>query len=108
MESAYLKLKEVLERTPIHEPSVPVVCNVDAVPASDVDSIRRTLADQVTGSVRWTESVEYVIDHLQCTRFVELGPGGVLAGLVARIRKGTEAISISNCANLADATKALI
>ncbi len=107
MESAYLKLKEVLERTPIHEPSVPVVCNVDAVPVSDVESIRRTLADQVTGSVRWTESVEYLIDHLQCTRFVELGPGGVLAGLVARIRKGTPVIPISNSVSLTAAAEAL-
>ena len=107
MESAYLKLKEVLERTPIHEPRVPVVCNVDAVPVSDVESIRRTLADQVTGSVRWTESVEYLIDHLQCTRFVELGPGGVLAGLVVHIRKGTPVIPISNSVSLTAAAEAL-
>ncbi len=107
MESAYLKLKEVLAQTPIQEPSIPVVCNVDAVPINDVESIRRTLADQVTGSVRWTESVEYLLDHLQCTRLVELGPGGVLAGLVGRIRKGTPVFSISNSASLAQATKAL-
>ena len=51
MESAYLKLKEVLKTTPIKAPNVPVVCNVDAVTVSDPDSIRRALADQVTGSV---------------------------------------------------------
>ncbi|MGA9576299.1 MAG: ACP S-malonyltransferase, partial [Terrimicrobiaceae bacterium] len=66
MESAYLKLKEVLEKTPINVPKVPVVCNVDAVAVGDPDSIRRTLADQVIGSVRWTESVEYLLDHLHC------------------------------------------
>ena len=106
MESAYLKLKEVLEKTPINAPQVPVVCNVDAVAVSDPDTIRRTLANQVTGSVRWTESVEYLLDHLHCDQFLELGPGGVLAGLVARIRKGTPVISVSDAASLAEALKA--
>jgi [acyl-carrier-protein] S-malonyltransferase len=106
MESAYLKLKEVLEKTPFNAPKVPVVCNVDAVAVSDPDTIRRTLADQVTGSVRWTESVEYLLDHLHCDQLLELGPGGVLAGLVARIRKGTPVVSVSDAASLAEALKA--
>ncbi|MGA9578247.1 MAG: hypothetical protein WBV90_11565, partial [Terrimicrobiaceae bacterium] len=106
MESAYLRLKEVLEKTPINAPQVPVVCNVDAVAVSVPDSIRRTLADQVIGSVRWTESVEYLLDHLHCDQLLELGPGGVLAGLVARIRKGTRVVSVSDAAGLAEALKA--
>ncbi len=106
MESAYLKLKEVLGKTPINAPKLPVVCNVDAVAVSDPDTIRRTLADQVTGSVRWTESVEYLLDHLHCDQFLELGPGRVLAGLVTRIRKGTPVISVSDSASLAGALKA--
>ncbi len=88
MESAYQSLSIALAETPMNEPSVPVVCNVDAQTVKDPETIRRTLADQVTGSVRWTESIEYLIDHLHCTQFLELGPGGVLAGLVGRIRKG--------------------
>lgn len=100
MESAYVTLRDALEETPMAEPRVPVVCNVDAVPVSAPEVIRRSLADQVTGSVRWTESVEHLIDHLHCTEFLELGPGGVLAGLVGRIRKGTPVISIANAAGL--------
>ncbi len=107
MESAYLKLKEVLQDTPINVPKVPVVCNVNAVTVSDADSIRRTLADQVTGSVRWTESIEYLLDHLHCSQLLELGPGGVLAGLVGRIRRGTPVISIADAASLTEAVKAL-
>jgi len=84
-----------------------VVCNVDACTVSDADTIRRSLADQVTGSVLWTQSIEYMIDHLHITQFIELGPGGVLAGLVGRIRKGTPVISISNAASLNDAVAAL-
>jgi [acyl-carrier-protein] S-malonyltransferase len=105
MESAYLKLQKVLAETSIKSPEVPVVCNVDAQAVSEPEEIRRTLAEQVTGSVRWTESVNYLLDHLQCTHFIELGPGGVLAGLVGRIRKGTPVISVANVASLTDALK---
>ena len=107
MESAYQSLKAALEETSIAEPSVPVICNVDARPVSDPQEIRRTLADQVTGSVRWTESIEHLLDHEQCDLLVELGPGGVLAGLVGRIRKGTPVISISNVATLETALEKL-
>jgi [acyl-carrier-protein] S-malonyltransferase len=103
MESAYQSLKAALEETSISEPTVPVVCNVDAIPVSAPQDIRRTLADQVTGSVRWTESIEHLIDHEKIDLFIELGPGGVLAGLVGRIRKGTPVISISNLATLDEA-----
>jgi [acyl-carrier-protein] S-malonyltransferase len=107
MESAYLKLQKVLAETSIKSPEVPVVCNVDAQAVGEPEEIRRTLAEQVTGSVRWTESVNYLLDHLHCTQLIELGPGGVLAGLVGRIRKGTPVISISNVATLNDALKTL-
>ena len=100
MESAYQRLGAVLAETPVVMPSVPVVGNVDALPAGSPDAIRQSLADQVTGSVRWTSSIEYMIDHLGITRFLELGPGGVIAGLVGRIRKGTEVISISDAVSL--------
>ncbi len=100
MESAYQTLKVALEETPMAQPRVPVVCNVDATAVSDAENIRRTLADQVTGSVCWSQSIEYMIDHLHITNFLELGPGGVIAGLVGRIRKGTPVVSISNAATL--------
>ena len=100
MEPAYQRLSAVLAETPIVMPSVTVVSNVDALPAATPDAIRKALADQVTGSVCWTASIEYMIDHLGITRFLELGPGGVIAGLVGRIRKGTEVISISDAVSL--------
>lgn len=103
MESAYQRLSAALEETAIVSPSVPVVCNIDAIPVSNPDDIRRTLADQVTGSVRWTESVEYLLDHEKVDLLVEIGPGGVIAGLVNRIRKGTPVLSISNVATLEEA-----
>ncbi len=107
MESAYVALQAALADAPIVSPRVPVICNVDAIAATTPEEIRRSLADQVTGSVCWTASVEFLIDHLGCTRFLELGPGGVIAGLVGRIRKGTPVISISNCATMDEAVAVL-
>jgi [acyl-carrier-protein] S-malonyltransferase len=107
MEPAYQTLSAALAETPMNVPRVPVVCNVDAVSVGYAETIRRTLADQVTGSVCWSQSVEYLIDHLHIEQFIELGPSGVLAGLVGRIRKGTPVISISNSATLNEALAAL-
>jgi [acyl-carrier-protein] S-malonyltransferase len=108
MEPAYQRLSAVLAETPIQMPQVPVVSNVDALPAVSPDAIRRSLADQVTGSVLWTNSITYMIDQLGITRFLELGPGGVIGGLVGRIRKGTEVISISDVASLEAALPQLL
>ena len=107
METAYETLGKALDETAIHTPRVPVVCNVDAVAVSEASEIRRSLADQVTGSVCWSQSIEYLIDHLHITHFLELGPGAVLAGLVGRIRKGTPVVSVSNVASLDEALAAL-
>ena len=107
MESAYATLTQALQETSITTPRVPVVCNVDAISVGDAENIRRTLADQVTGSVCWAQSIEYMIDHLHITHFLELGPGGVIAGLVGRIRKGTPVVSISNAASLDEGIAAL-
>jgi [acyl-carrier-protein] S-malonyltransferase len=103
MEPAYQSLSVALAETQMLAPRVPVVCNVDAIEVRDPQTIRRTLADQVTGSVCWSQSVEYLIDRLHIEQFIELGPGGVIAGLVGRIRKGTPITSVSNVASLEEA-----
>lgn len=94
MQPAYERLADVLAATEIHTPRFPVVCNVEGRPVADPDDIRRTLADQVTGSVRWTDCVDCLLDELGCDTFLELGPGTTLAGMIARIRKGTPVQSI--------------
>ncbi|HEX8311789.1 MAG TPA: ACP S-malonyltransferase [Chthoniobacteraceae bacterium] len=100
MNSAFLKLGEELERTALATPRFPVICNTDAEPVRDSDEIRSSLQDQVTGTVRWSESLEYLVDEEKCDLFIELGPGGVLAGLLNRTRKGTPCVSISDCESL--------
>lgn len=87
-------------------PVVPVVCNVLAAPICDPAEIRRCLIEQVTGTVRWRESVERMTAD-GVTLFCEIGTGKVLAGLVKRIAKDATAISIGAPADL-DAAKGLL
>jgi [acyl-carrier-protein] S-malonyltransferase len=64
------------------------------------EEIRESLQDQVTGTVCWTETIEHLVDDERCELFIELGPGGVLAGLLNRTRKGTPCVSIADVASL--------
>ena len=107
MNSAFLRLGEMLQNTPVATPSFPVICNTDARPVSEPAEIRESLHDQVTGTVCWTESIEYLVDEARCELFLELGPGGVLAGLLNRIRKGTPCLSIADVPGLEAAVAAL-
>jgi len=106
MRSAQDQLAAELARTEIRAPQFPVVCNLDAQPVSEAADIRRTLENQVTGSVRWAQSMDWLL-HAGHTHFLELGPGGQLAGMLSRIRKGTWVHSISDPASLEKALEAL-
>ena len=108
MRPAQERLERDLSTVPIGHPRASIIANVTASPATEASDIRRTLAQQLTGSVRWTESVEYLIDKLHCDLFLELGPGEVLAGLVKRIRKGTEVISVGNTESVTQAVQRLL
>jgi [acyl-carrier-protein] S-malonyltransferase len=107
MMSAEMKLRSDLATVQIGKPATKVIANVTAEPTGEESDIRESLARQVTGTVRWTESVEYMIDQLGCNLFLELGPGQVLAGLVGRIRKGTEVLSIGDRLSLEAAVRQL-
>ena len=99
MNTAYLALGEALVNTTFQAPAFPVVSNVTGASADTLPEIRQSLQDQVTGTVRWVDCMEWLIDH-GCDLFIELGPGAVLAGLAQRIRKGVEVISVSDVASL--------
>lgn len=103
MASARTQLIPILENAPIKSPGAVVIANATAAPVKEPKEIRQTLADQVTGSVRWVETINYLLDNAGCNLLIELGPGQVLTGLVGRIRKGTEVISIENLNSLRDA-----
>src|SRR6266581_9392414 len=95
MESAYEKLGAALVHVPVQPPRFPVISNVTGVEVKTPIEIRRTLQDQVTGTVRWLDCMERLAG-LGCEFFVEFGPGGVLAGLMRRTRKDVDVISVSD------------
>jgi [acyl-carrier-protein] S-malonyltransferase len=95
MESAYEKLEKVLADVPIQVPRFPVISNVTGEEVKTLEEIRQTLCDQVTGTVRWADCMERLLE-IGCNFFIELGSGGVLAGLLRRIRKDIDVISVAD------------
>ena len=106
MESAYEKLGAVLEHVPIQPPRFPVISNVTGMEVATPVEIRRTLQDQVTGTVRWLDCTERLVD-LGCDFFIELGPGGVVAGLLRRTRKDMGVIAVSDAESVRKCAEAL-
>ena len=99
-------MADALAKVTINAPAVPLVCNVLAAPITDPTEIRRRLVEQVTGTVRWRECVERMAAD-GVTGYIELGTGKVLAGLVKRIAKDAQAVSVGAPADL-EAAKALL
>ncbi len=94
MQPAADAMAEALSNVLISTPVVPLVGNVTALAGSDPELIRQNLVAQVTGTVRWRESVAYMAAH-GVTRFIEIGSGKVLTGLVKRIAADAEGIAVS-------------
>ncbi len=95
MQSAYEKLGGALLHVVVKPARFPVISNVTGREVATPVEIRRTLQDQVTSTVRWVDCVERLVD-LGCDLFIELGPGGVLAGLLKRTRKDVDVVSVSD------------
>jgi [acyl-carrier-protein] S-malonyltransferase len=106
MSTAETKLATVLADTDLNEPSMPVICNFEARSVAGEADIKSMLERQVTGSVRWTASMQQLIADGHTT-FIELGPGKVLAGLMGRIDKAVKVISIEDLDSLEAAVEAL-
>ena len=95
MQPAADAMREALASARIVAPKVPLVANVIASATSDPEEIRQRLVEQVTGSVRWAESMAY-LGGKGVTRFIEIGAGKVLSGLVKRIVEGATASNVGN------------
>ena len=99
-------MAHALDRVTANAPSVPVVVNVLARPTSDVGEIKQHLVEQVTGMVRWTESVQWLAGD-GVTELYELGTGKVLTGLAKRIAPEVTATAINTPADIEAAVAAL-
>jgi [acyl-carrier-protein] S-malonyltransferase len=94
MEPAKLELSQAIEKTTLYSPSCPVYQNVVARAVIDKDEIKKNLVEQLTGAVRWTQSVQAMIKD-GAASFTEVGPGKVLQGLVAKINKEMKVHGVS-------------
>lgn len=94
MEPAKLELQAAIEQTQISAPVCPIYQNVNAQPTTDPEVIKANLIAQLTGAVRWTQTVANMIAD-GATEFVEVGPGNVLQGLVKKVNRETQTSSAS-------------
>ncbi|MTI17617.1 [acyl-carrier-protein] S-malonyltransferase [Rhodobacteraceae bacterium RKSG542] len=92
-------MAEALANVEINAPKVPLVANVLAAPITDPAEIRARLVEQVTGTVRWRESVQWMAEN-GVTTFVEVGTGKVLTGMVKRIAAGAEGVAINTAEDI--------
>ncbi|UYO52147.1 ACP S-malonyltransferase [Rhodopseudomonas palustris] len=106
MQPAAEAMAEALAGVTIKAPAAPLVANVLASPITDPDEIRRRLVEQVTGTVRWRESVAFMASQ-GVNQFLEIGAGKVLSGLVKRIADGAIGISVGGPNDIASAKDAL-
>ncbi len=100
MQPAADVMREALSSATINAPLVPVIANVTAAPTSDPDEIRKLLVEQVTGRVRWRESVEWLGGEGQIERFIETGAGKQLSGMIKRIVSGAQTTALNTPADL--------
>jgi [acyl-carrier-protein] S-malonyltransferase len=96
METAYEKLGQELLNVQMELPRFPIISNVTGEEVKTLPQIRRTLQDQVTATVRWVDCMETLLEDCGCDFFIELGPGSVLAGLLQRISKGVDVMSVGD------------
>jgi len=99
MATSQAEFRKAVENTPIAPPKTPTIGNVSAQPLTTEAMILEELSAQLTSPVRWTESVQAMV-NAGVTHFIELGPKAVLAGLVKRIDKNVSAVCIENPAQL--------
>jgi len=92
-------LKEELNNIQIKDPDIPVVSNVEALPARDAAHIRKLLVQQVSSPVRWEDSIRYMIEQ-GIDVFIEVGPGKVLTGFLKKISNGVKGYNVENIESL--------
>ena len=106
MQPAADVMAKALSEVTVNRPVVPLVSNVLAAPISDPEEIRKRLVEQVTGTVRWRESVAFMASQ-GVTHFLEIGAGKVLSGLVKRIADGAVGVALGGPNDIAAAKDAL-
>jgi [acyl-carrier-protein] S-malonyltransferase len=106
MKPAQDRLAVDLRALNFHQPSVPVICNVEAAVVDDAERSRAALIRQVTGSVRWDESMRRLFSQ-GVQKFIEVGPGKVLCGLLRQIDRSKTCMNVADEASLQKTVESL-
>src|SRR6185312_1512065 len=85
--------------TNIHDATIPVIGNIEALPLTDAGAIREELTQQIASSVQWTRTIELLVS-VGVTTFLEIGPGQALTGMVKRIAKGVTTLNVGTAADI--------
>jgi [acyl-carrier-protein] S-malonyltransferase len=107
MQPAADEMAEALAAAGVVAPRAPLVANITARPVLDPDVIRRLLVEQITGRVRWRESIEWLAGEGGVTRFAEAGAGKVLTGMAKRIAPDADSVALNTPADLEAFAKSL-
>jgi [acyl-carrier-protein] S-malonyltransferase len=89
------QFSQALARVGLRDAHVPIVANISARAITSAEDIRRELADQITGSVRWSQSIKAMVEDGVQT-IVEIGPGDALSGISRRISRDLQAFSVNS------------
>jgi [acyl-carrier-protein] S-malonyltransferase len=106
MQPAQDRLAELLCTLTFSTPRVPVAINVDAALVTDPNQLREALIRQVTGAVRWVDSIRLLIAQAP-THFIEVGPGTVLNGLMRQIDRTQPCLNVEDEASLSKTIQSL-
>jgi len=99
MQPAADEMQAALAAVDIQSPRVPIIANVTAGPVSDPDAIRKLLVEQITGSVRWRESMIWLAEN-QAGELLEFGSGKVLTGMARRIDERLSAKALNTAEDI--------
>ncbi len=99
MSSATSEMKNKIEETKFSDPIVDIVSNVTAKPLKNSENIKKHLIEQIEKPVRWRESINYMLNS-GVNKFIEIGPGKVLSGLVKRIDRNANLNQVNNLNDL--------
>lgn len=95
MQPAQAEFNRAVNEAPLNDPAVPVIGNVSASPLTSATQIRADLQAQLTSRVRWTETIQFMLEN-GVTTFIELGSGSVLSGLIKRISRDARCLSLGS------------
>jgi len=95
MEPAREGLVEVVNSLKFRDPTVPIVANTTGVPLTKAEDVKQELIAQICGCVQWKQSIDYMVES-GVSRFIEVGPGNSLSGMVKRIAQSAETVSVGD------------